>query len=126
MTLVSTKYIRRSPARPHALEVRVGTNLRHGRKNLCKTSPAGTGQRGNQDFPMFGLCAATMCAGPLLERPHQILVNSVHQQVSHLTLQKFTFRKSHDINDIMFCLTRLVDRNGAVKDLDLDRSWIYI
>ena len=103
MTLVSTKYIRRPPARSRALEVRVGTNLRHGRKNLCKTSPAGTRQRGSQDFPMFGLCAATMCAGPLLERPHQILVNSAHQQVSHLTL-RYPPRNSDDIIDIILAL----------------------
>jgi hypothetical protein len=97
ITLVSIKYIRRSPARSRALEIRVGTDLRHGSKDFGKASPAGMGQRGSQYFPMFGFCAAAVRAGPLLERPHQLFVNSAYQQVSHRVLQK-----SHDINDIIF------------------------
>jgi hypothetical protein len=97
ITLVSIKYISRSPARSRALEVRVGTDLRHGSKDFGKASPAGTGQRGSQYFPMFGFCAAAVCAGPLLERPHQLFINSTYQQVGHRVLQK-----SNDINDIKF------------------------
>jgi hypothetical protein len=84
-TLVSIKFIRRLPGRFQAFEVRVGTNLWHGSENLGKASPTGTGKRGNEYFPMFGLCATTMCSGPLLERPHKLFIDAAHQQGSHLT-----------------------------------------
>src|ERR1019366_959694 len=75
-TLVSIKYIRRLPGRLRAFEVRVDADLRHGGKDLGKASPAGTGQRSSQYFPMFSLCATTMCSGPLLERPHKLFVDA--------------------------------------------------
>jgi hypothetical protein len=34
---------------------------------------------------MFGLCATTVCAGPLLERSHKLFIDAAYQQVSHIT-----------------------------------------
>jgi hypothetical protein len=93
--LVSIKYIRRRPGRFQAFEIRVRTNLRHGSEDLGKAPPAGTGQCGSEDFPMFGLGAAAVCPGPLLERPHKFFIDAAYQQVSHLVTSK-----NDDINDI--------------------------
>jgi hypothetical protein len=70
--------------RGRAFEVGVGTNLRHGSEDLGKASPARTGQRGGEDFPMFGLRAATMRTGTLLERPHKLFIDAAYQQVGHV------------------------------------------
>ncbi len=49
---------------------------------------------------MFGLRAAAMCSGPLLERPHQLFIDAAYQKVSHLS----RLQKSDDINDIILSI----------------------
>jgi hypothetical protein len=89
--------IRGPPGRFQAFKIRVDTDIRHGSEDPGKVSPPGTVQRGSEDFPVFGLCATTMRAGPLLKRPHKLFINAAYQQVSHLIAPG-----TDDINDIIF------------------------
>jgi hypothetical protein len=69
-------------------KVRISANLRHRCQDLGKAPSAGASERGGENFPMFGLCTASMRSGSLLERPHKLFIDTTHQQVSHLTAPK--------------------------------------
>ncbi len=38
---------------------------------------------------MFGLCTASMRPGSLLERPHELFIDTAHPKVSQLTVPRF-------------------------------------
>ena len=83
-TLVSIKYMRRTPGRVYAFEVRVQADGRHRGQNLGEAASAGTRQRLSQDGAMFRFRAAAMRPGALLERPDEFLIDPAYEQIWHI------------------------------------------
>jgi hypothetical protein len=79
MTFVSIKYTARALASLDPFEIRVEANGGHRRHNLGEASPLGMRERSREDSAMFGLRAATMRAGALLERSDDFLIDAAHQ-----------------------------------------------
>src|SRR5271165_1254701 len=92
-TFVSIKNTARGLARFDPFEIGVEADRRHRRQNLGQAPPLGTRQRGSEYGPMFGLRAAAMRPGALLQRPHELLFDAADQQIRHVY--------TPDINDII-------------------------
>jgi hypothetical protein len=109
--LVSIKYIWSFLARFDAFEIRICADIGHRRQNLGKAPPAGAGKRSGKDFSVFRLCTASMPAGPFLQRPYNLFIDTANQQVGHLML-RIRLNDKIDINDIN--LIRM-SRSGAPR-----------
>jgi hypothetical protein len=81
---VSIKYIRRASGRVDAFEIRINTDGGHQRQNFGEGAPAGTSERRREDSTMFGLRAAAVRPGTLLESPNEFFVDPANEQVRHV------------------------------------------
>jgi hypothetical protein len=99
--------MRGAPGRVDPLEIRVETDVRHRRQNLSEGAPARTRERRRQDCAMFRFRAPAMRPGALLERTDDLVIDSAHQQIGHISGSKgYAINDSIDLAD---------DKSGCVS-----------
>lgn len=67
----------------HAFEIGIQAYIQHVGQHFSKRAPRWRLQGSRENGPMLRFCTAAMEAGPHLERLHDSIVHTTHQQVGH-------------------------------------------
>jgi hypothetical protein len=83
ITLVSTKSIGVGHSLRLSREILVAPHIRHGGQQVCQLAAGWVQQRCREDGTVFGLSAAAMLCGPVLQGSHHGFLHAPHEHASH-------------------------------------------